>query len=98
MTAAPVCTALLIFDRLDDGRRAVVRVGEDRLTLGDLDADGHVSPLFVPTTLERLVVFAEHVAAGTPAALTHPKAPFFLATLALALVAMTDRASEKEPT
>ncbi len=79
--------ALVILDRLDDGRRAVVRVGDDRLTLADLDGEGAASPLFPPTTLERLIVFADQAAAGHPAALTHPKAHLFLAALALGLVA-----------
>lgn len=97
MSAPLPCAALVVLDRLDDGKRAVVRVGDDRLTLGEIDGD-HVEPLFPPTAIERLIVFVDQAAAGHPAAITHPKAILFLATLALALVAMTDQASERDPT
>ncbi len=90
--------ALEIIDRLDDGRRAVVRLDDGSLTLADLDDEGQARPLFAPTTLGRLMIFAHHAAAGSPSALTHPKAILFLATAALACAAAFDHANAEAVT
>lgn len=87
--------ALVVLDCLDDGRRAVVRDGDGNLTLADLDDGGRAMPLFKPTSIERLLVFADHAASGAPGALTHPKAILFLATAALALAVAFDHAREE---
>lgn len=83
-------TALQIFALPNGGRRALVRDETGRLALADLDDEGMAAPLFVPTEVDRLARFAVEAAIGTPTAVTHPKAHFFLATLALGLVALLE--------
>ena len=73
-----------------DGRAVVVlRCDGDKLTLADMSGrEAH--PRFAPAPLDRLATFALEAAAGNPVALEHPKAIDFLATLALAALAMVD--------
>ncbi len=97
MPDPPSAAALVAIECPDGSRRAVVRRDDQRLTLATVDAAGFAEPLFAPTEIERLIVFAEHAAAGHPAAITHPKAILFLATLALALVAIIETEKEEVP-
>ena len=91
-------TVLVVIDCLDDGRRGIVRDADGLLTLAEIGDDGRATTLFQPTTLERLLVFADHAAAGAPAAVTHPKAHLFLATAALALAAILDHQTKETST
>lgn len=81
--------ALRLLPAADGGTRAIVRDGA-LFCLAGLEADGRAVPLFKPAEADRLILFAEHAAAGTPAAIAHPKAVPMLATLCLALVALLD--------
>lgn len=83
-------TAVLrLLRRPDGGTRALLRDDDLRLWLADLD-DAGVVPVFRPAGLNRLVLFAEHAAVGTPSAISSPYAIPMLATLSLALVAVID--------
>lgn len=88
--------AIRILSRPEGGTRAVVRVDGELFTLADVDDDNNANPIFKPTTVERLVLFAEHAAVGTPAAITHPQAVTMLATLSLALLSALDDRTNKE--
>lgn len=82
-------TVLRLLRRSDGGARALLRDDDLRLWLADLDETG-VVPVFRPAGFDRLVLFAEHAAVGSPAALQSPQAIPMLATLSLALVAVID--------
>lgn len=88
--------AIRLFRRPEGGKRAVVRVDGMLFTLADVDDDNNAAPIFKPTTVERLVLFAEHAAVGSPAAITHPQAVTMLATLALALLSALDDTTNKD--
>jgi hypothetical protein len=81
--------ALRLLHRADGGVRALLRDDNLRLWLADLDDEG-VHQVFRPAPLDRLVLFAEHAAVGSPQALQSPHAIPMLATLSLALVAIFD--------
>lgn len=88
--------ALRLLTRPDGGKRALVRVDGALFTLADVDDENNAAPIFKPTTVERLVLFAEHAAVGTPAAITHPQAVTMLATLSLALLSALDEVTNKD--
>ncbi|MBS1180423.1 MAG: hypothetical protein H6Q99_303 [Proteobacteria bacterium] len=88
--------AIRLFTRPEGGKRAVIRDEDLRFTLADVDDDGNALPLFKPASAERLILFAEHAAVGSAAAITHPQAVMMLATLALALLSALDEATNKE--
>lgn len=81
--------ALRLLRRPDGGARAILRDADVRLWLADLE-DGHLLPVFRPADIDRLLLFAEHAAVGSPAAILSPHAIPMLATLSLALVAVID--------
>jgi hypothetical protein len=84
-----VTVALRLLRRPDGGTRAILREGDVRLSLADLEG-GYPVPVFRPADVDRLVLFAEHAAVGSPAAILSPHAIPMLATLSLALVAVID--------
>lgn len=88
--------AVRLLARPEGGKRAVIRDEDLRFALADVDDEGNALPLFKPAAAERLILFAEHAAMGSPAAITHPHAVMMLATLSLALLAALDEATNRE--